>query len=95
MGQNRTACMLLVEIPEGVKPLERPRCRWLDNIKMNLVEIIWGSVDLIGVSWDRNKWRALVNAVTNLQVHKLLGNYRVATQLVASRVALSSTKLVN
>jgi hypothetical protein len=49
-------------------PLGRPRCRWADNIKMDLLEIGWGGVDCIGLAQDRNKWRALVNVVMNLRV---------------------------
>jgi hypothetical protein len=50
------------------RPLGRPRHWWVDNIKMDLLEIDWGGVDWIGLAQDRNKWRALVNAVMNLQV---------------------------
>jgi hypothetical protein len=50
------------------RPLVRPRCRWVDNIKMDLLEIGWGGVDWIGLAQDRDKSRALVNAVTNLRV---------------------------
>jgi hypothetical protein len=81
--------------PEGKRPLGRPRCRWVDNIKMDRGEIGWGSVDWIGLAQDRDKWKALVNAVMNLRVPYKLGNYRVATQLVASRVVLSSIELFN
>jgi hypothetical protein len=49
---------------------------------MHLEEIGWDGVDWIGLAEDSNKWRALVNSIMNL----LLGNYRVASQLVASRV---------
>jgi hypothetical protein len=45
-----------------------PRHRWVDNIKMNLGEIDLGGVDWIGLAQDRDKWRALVNAVMNLRV---------------------------
>jgi hypothetical protein len=54
----------------------------------------WGDVDWIGLAQDRDKWRALVKAVINLLFNKMLGNYRVAKQLVASRVVLSSIYLV-
>jgi hypothetical protein len=63
---NRNACRLLVGKPEGKWPVERPRRRWVDNIKMDLGEIGWGSVDWICLAHDRNKWRALVNAVMNI-----------------------------
>jgi hypothetical protein len=67
----------------------RPRRRWVDNIKMDLLDVDWGGVDWIGLAQDRDRWRALVNSVMNLGFHKRLGNYRVATQLVASRVIRS------
>jgi hypothetical protein len=60
--------MLLVGKPEGKRPLGRPSRRWVDNIKMDLLEIGWGSVDSISLAQDRDKWRALVNAVMNLRV---------------------------
>jgi hypothetical protein len=58
----------LVGKPEGKRPLGLPRHRWVDNIKMDLIEIDWGSVDWIGLAQDRDRWRALVNAVLNLRV---------------------------
>jgi hypothetical protein len=54
--------------PEGKRPLGRPRRRWVDNVKMNLLEIGWGGVEWVGLAQERNKWRALVNAVMNLWV---------------------------
>jgi hypothetical protein len=54
--------------PEGKRPLGRPKRRWVDNIKADLLEIGWGGVDWIGLTQDRDKWRALVNAVMNLRV---------------------------
>jgi hypothetical protein len=68
MGENRNAYMLLVGKPEGRRPLGRPSRRWLDNIRMNLVEVGWGDVDLIGPAQDRDRWRALANSVMNLRV---------------------------
>jgi hypothetical protein len=68
MGEKRNACRLLVGKPEGKRPLGSPRRRWVDNIKMDILEIVWGSVDSIGLAQDRDKWRALVNAVINLRV---------------------------
>jgi hypothetical protein len=53
---------------EGKRLLGRPRHRWLDNIRMDLLELGWGDVDCIGLVQDRNKWRALVNSVLNLWV---------------------------
>jgi hypothetical protein len=59
---------LLVRKPEGKIPLGRPRRRWVDNIKIDLLEIGWGGVYWIGLAQDRDKWRALVNAAMNLRV---------------------------
>jgi hypothetical protein len=64
---KRNAYRLLVEKPEGKRPLGIPRSRWVDNIKMDLLEIGWGGVDWIGLAQDRDKWRALVNAVMYLR----------------------------
>jgi hypothetical protein len=63
MGQNRKAYSVLVGEPEGKRSLGRSKCRWVDNIKMSLLEMEWGCVDWIDVAQDRDKWRALVNKV--------------------------------
>jgi predicted small integral membrane protein len=68
MGEKRNAYRLLVEKPEGKRSLGRLRRRRVDNIKMDLLEMGWGGVDWIGLAQDRDKWRALVNAVMNLRV---------------------------
>jgi hypothetical protein len=68
MGEKKNAYRLLVGKPEGKRPIERPGHRWVDNIKIDLLEIGWGGVDWIGLAQDRDKWRAPVNAVTNLRV---------------------------
>jgi hypothetical protein len=68
MGEKRNAYRLLVGKPEGKRPLEKPRRRRVDNIKTDLLEIGWGDVDWIGLAQDRNKWRALLNAVISLRV---------------------------
>jgi hypothetical protein len=54
--------------PDGKRPLGRSRCRWVVNIKMDLLEIGWSGVDWIGLAQDRDKWRALVNVVMNIRV---------------------------
>jgi hypothetical protein len=90
MGEKNNAYRLLVGKAEGKRPLGRSRSRWFDNIRMDLGEVGWSDVDWIGLVQDRNRWRALVNSVMNLRFHKMLGNYRVASQLLASR-ACSAT----
>jgi hypothetical protein len=59
---------LLVGKPEGKRPLGRPRHRWIDNIKMDLLEIELNVVGWIGLAQARYRWRALVNSVMNLRV---------------------------
>jgi hypothetical protein len=59
---------LLVGKPEGKRPLGRQRHRWVDNIRMNLVEVGWGDVDWVGLAKDSDRWRALANSVLILQV---------------------------
>jgi hypothetical protein len=54
--------------PEGHRPLGRPRCRWEDNIKIDLQEVGLEVIDWIELAQDRDRWRALVNAVMNLRV---------------------------
>jgi hypothetical protein len=68
MGEKRNVCRLLVGKPKGKRPLGRPRRRWMDNIKMDLLEIGLSVVDWIDLAQDRYRWRALVNAVMNLRV---------------------------
>jgi hypothetical protein len=68
MGEKRNAYRLLVGKPEGKRPLGRPRRRWVDNIRMDLGEVGWSHVDWIGLAQNRDRWRALVNSVLNLQV---------------------------
>jgi hypothetical protein len=68
------SCSLIVKhlnifdvMAEGKRPLGRPRCRWIDNIKLDILEIGLSVVDWIGLAQDRYRWRALVNAVMNLR----------------------------
>jgi hypothetical protein len=68
MGEKRNAYRLLVGKPGGRRPVGRPRRRWLDNNRMDLVEVGWGDVDWIGLAQDRGRWRAHVNSVLNLRV---------------------------
>jgi hypothetical protein len=59
---------VLVGNPQGKRPLGRPRRRWEDNIKIYLKEVGCGGMDWIELAQDRDRWRALVNAVMNLRV---------------------------
>jgi len=59
---------VLVGKPEGKKPLGRPTCRLVDNIRMDLQEVGCGYVHWIGLAQDRDGWRTLVSAVMNLRV---------------------------
>jgi hypothetical protein len=68
MGAKRNVYRLLVGKPEGKRPLGRPRCRWIDTIMMDLLEIELNVVDWIGLAQDRYRWRALVNSVMSLRV---------------------------
>ena len=53
---------------EGKRTLGRPRCRWEDNITMDLQEVGCGGMDWIKLAQDKDRWRALVNAVMNFRV---------------------------
>jgi hypothetical protein len=64
MGKKRNAYRLLVE----KRLLGRTRCRWVDNIRIDIEEVGLSDVDWIGLAKDRNRWRALVNSVMNLRV---------------------------
>jgi hypothetical protein len=63
-GVNR----VLVGKPEGKRPLGRSRRRWEDNIMMDLQEVGCGGMDWIVLAQDRDRWRAIVNAVMNIWV---------------------------
>jgi len=66
--RGKEVCRVLVGKPEGKRSLGRPRRRWEDNIKLNLQKVGCGGMDWIELAQDRNRWRALVNAVMNLWV---------------------------
>jgi hypothetical protein len=54
--------------PERKRPLGRPRCRWEDNIRMDLREIRWEGVDWMRLAQDKDQWQALMNIIMNLHV---------------------------
>jgi hypothetical protein len=68
MGEKRNAYTILVGKSEGKRPLERPRRRREDSIKMDLREIEWGCMDWIDLGQDRDQWRAPMNTVMNFRV---------------------------
>jgi hypothetical protein len=86
-GEERNAYRLLVGKPEGRRPLGRPRCRWVDNIRMDLGKVWWGDVDWIGLAKDRNRWRAVVNSILNLWVSCNAG--KLSSDLTSSGLSSS------
>jgi hypothetical protein len=68
MEEGRDVYRVLVGRPEGKRPLGRPRCRWEDNIKMDLREIGINGVNWLQLAQDRVQWWAFVSTVMNLWV---------------------------
>jgi hypothetical protein len=68
MREGRGVYSVLVGKPEGKIPLGRPRRRWEDNVRIDLQEVECGCGEWIGLTQDRDRWRALVSAVRNLRV---------------------------
>ena len=68
MGEDRGVHRVLVAKPKGKSPLGRPRCRWEDNIKMDLQEVGGGRGDWTELAQDRDRWRALVGKVKDFWV---------------------------
>ena len=73
MGEGRGVHRVLVGKPEGKRPLGRPRCRWEDNIKMDIQEVGGGCEDWMELFQDRDRSRALVRTVMNFLVPKMRG----------------------
>ena len=68
MGEESGVYRVLVGKPKGRRPIESPRRRWVDNIRMDIQEVGCGYMDWIGLVQDRDRWRTLVSAVMNHRV---------------------------
>jgi hypothetical protein len=68
MGKGRGVYRVLVEKPEGKRPLGRPRRRWENNIKADIREVGCGGMDWIELAKDRESWRVIVNVIMNVRV---------------------------
>jgi len=75
MGEKRGVYRVLVGKPEGKRTLGRPRHRWENNIKMDLQKVGCGGMEWIDLVQDRDRWRAVVNAVMNLRVPQHVVNF--------------------
>ena len=64
MEESRSALKILTGTPTGY----RPRCRWEDNIRMDLAEIVINTRNWVDSAQNRDYWRALVNAALNLRI---------------------------
>jgi hypothetical protein len=84
MREKRNLYRLLVGKPEGKRPLGRPRRRWLDSIQMDLAEIGFGDVGWIGME-------SSCECGNESSSFKMLGNYRVSTQVTRSQVVPSQS----
>jgi hypothetical protein len=68
LEEERGVYRVLVGKPKGNRPLGRRRHIWEDNIGMDLQEVGYGGMDLAGLAQDRDRWRAILNAVMHLRV---------------------------
>jgi hypothetical protein len=82
IGERRVVYRVLLGKPEGKRLLGRPRRRWEDNVRMDLQEVGCGCEEWIGLAQDRDTWRSLVSAVTNLRVPENVGNFLISCKPV-------------
>jgi len=83
MGQRRGVYRVLVEKPEGKRPLGITKHNWEDSIKMDLQEVGCGGIDWISLAQDSDRWRAIMNAVTNLRVPPNVGDFLTSCKPVS------------
>jgi len=84
MGEERAVYRVLLGKPEGRRPLGRPRCRWINNIRLDLQEVGCGYMDWIGLAQDIDSWRRLVSAVMNLWVPRNAENFLTNSKQLAT-----------
>ena len=82
-GWGEGVCRVLLGKPEGRRPLERPRRRWVDNVRMDLQVVGCRYMDWIGLAQNRDRWRTLVSAVMNLRVPWNAGNFLTSCKPVS------------
>jgi len=71
--ERRGAYSVVVVKHDRKRTLGRPRLKWEDNIKINLQELGCGGMDWMDLAEDRDRWRALVNAVMNFRAYNMRG----------------------
>ena len=67
-GEGKSCAQCLVGKPEGKRPLGRPRHRWEDNVKMDLLEVGGGGGDWMELAQDKERWWALVSTEMNFRI---------------------------
>ena len=75
MVKGRGVYRVLVGKPEGKRPMERPKCRWEDNIKMDLKKVGCGGMDWIELAQDSDRLPVRVNEIMNVRVPENAGNF--------------------
>jgi hypothetical protein len=70
-GTDENAYIILFGKPEGKTLLGRPRCRWEDNIRMNLREIWWKDVECVHLAQERDQCRVVVNTLGSISAEFL------------------------